>query len=109
MDPDSPSPSWPDSHPTTPEQALDMVRSRYARPVLPDGGTAEMRVHEFDEGFVVHAVFPPVTDTEGLPRPAQPGGGKIVVSKETGETFTAPNLPTEKAIALYRRNRARQQ
>jgi hypothetical protein len=28
-----------------------------------------------------------------------------VVSKETGETVTVPNYPTETAIALYRRQR----
>ena len=109
MSPDSPGPSWPDSRPTTPEQALDIVRGRYARPKLPDGRAAEMRVHEFEEGFLVSAVIPPAEDAEGRPRPAQPGGAKIVVSKETGETFTTPNLPTEAALALYRRNRARQQ
>ena len=27
-----------------------------------------------------------------------------MVSKETGETVTVPNYPTEQAIALYRKN-----
>lgn len=107
--PDSPGPSWPDSHAATPEQALDIVRSRYARPKLPDGSPAELHVHEFEEGYLVHPVCPPAADAEGPARPTAPGGGKIVVSKETGETFTTPNLPTEKAVELYRRNRARQQ
>lgn len=110
--PDSPGRSWPDdpdAPPRTPEQALDVVRSRYAQPTLPDGSPAELQVHEFDEGFLVFPVLPPATDDEGRPRPAPPGGGKIVVSKETGRTFTTPNLPTEAAIALYRRNRAREE
>lgn len=112
--PDSPGPSWADSHAGTPEQALDIVRSRYARPKLPDGSPAELRVHEFDEGYLVYPVVPPdgdAADTEEPPvpeAPAAPGGGKIVVAKETGETFTTPNLPTERAIELYRRTRARQ-
>ncbi|WP_338673288.1 hypothetical protein V1460_09410 [Streptomyces sp. SCSIO 30461] len=92
--------------PTTPEQALDIVRSRYAQPKLPDGTPAQLRVEEFDIGYLVYAVFPPVTDAAGRPAaPAPPGGSKIVVSKETGETVTVPNHPTEAAIALYRKRR----
>lgn len=107
--PEAPGPAWPDSHAGTPEQALDIVRSRWATPKLPDGSPAELQVHEFDEGYLVAPVFPPPEDADGQPRPAAPGGGRIVVSKATGETFTTPNLPIEKAVALYRRNRARQQ
>ncbi|QOV41436.1 hypothetical protein IM697_34510 [Streptomyces ferrugineus] len=82
------------------------MRDRYAQPELPDGTAAELRVEEFDIGYLVYAVFPPVTDAAGgRPQPAPPGGGKIVVSKETGETVTVPNYPTETAIALYRRQR----
>ncbi|MCX4407557.1 hypothetical protein OG840_39690 [Streptomyces sp. NBC_01764] len=91
--------------PTTSEQALAIVRGRYAQPKLPDGTPAELRVEEFDIGYLVYAVFPPVTDAAGRPQPAPPGGSKIVVSKETGETVTVPNYPTEAAIALYRRQR----
>ncbi|WP_225840579.1 hypothetical protein [Streptomyces sp. NK08204] len=89
--------------PTTPEQALDIVRSRFAEPRLPDGSPAELRVEELDIGYLVYAVFPPVTDAAGRPQPAPPGGSKIVVSKETGETVTVPNYPTQAAIDLYRR------
>ncbi|MGW3142856.1 hypothetical protein [Streptomyces sp. NPDC001139] len=89
--------------PTTPEQALDIVRSRFAEPRLPDGSRAELRVEEFDIGYLVYAVFPPVTDAAGRPQPAPPGGSKIVVSKTTGETVTVPNYPTQAAIDLYRR------
>ncbi|CAL9546591.1 hypothetical protein SUDANB58_04360 [Streptomyces sp. enrichment culture] len=91
--------------PISPEQALDIVRSRYAQPELPDGTSAQLRVEEFDIGYLVYAEFPPATDAAGRPRPAPPGGSKIVVSKETGETVTVPNYPTETAIALYRRQR----
>ncbi|MGW0551198.1 hypothetical protein [Streptomyces altiplanensis] len=89
--------------PTTPEQALEIVRSRYARPRLPDGTPVPLHVHEFDIGYLVYATFPPTTDAAGRPQPSPPGGGKIVVSKDTGETATVPNYPTGKAIALYRR------
>jgi hypothetical protein len=39
--------------PTSPEQALDIVRSRYAQPRLPDGTPAELRVEEFDIGYPI--------------------------------------------------------
>jgi hypothetical protein len=103
MAPDIPAPA-PQGPPTTPAQALEIVRSRYAQPKLPDGTPAELRVHEFDIGYLVYAVYPPRTDAAGRPQPAPPGGAKIVVSKETGETVTVPNYPTEQAIALYRKN-----
>lgn len=89
--------------PTTPEQALDIVRSRFAEPRTPDGSPAELRVEEFDIGYLVYAVLPPVTDVAGRPQPAPPGGSKIVVSKETGEAVTVPNCPMQAAIDLYRR------
>jgi hypothetical protein len=91
--------------PATAEQALDIVRSRYAQPRLPDGTPAQLRVEEFDIGYLVYAEFPPVTDAAGLPQPPPPGGSKIVVSKETGETVTVPNFPNPAAIDLYRRQR----
>jgi hypothetical protein len=89
--------------PTTPEEALAIVRSRYAQPKLADGSPAPMHVHEFDIGYLVYATFPRTTDASGQPQPAPPGGAKIIVAKDTGETVTVPNLPTESAIALYRR------
>ncbi|MFF3338291.1 hypothetical protein [Streptomyces flavidovirens] len=87
----------------TSEQALEIVRSRYAQPMLPDGTPAPMHVHEFDIGYLVYATFPPTTDAAGRPRPSPPGGSKIVVAKDSGETVTVPNYPNDKAIALYRR------
>jgi hypothetical protein len=97
MGPDSLTP------PTTPEQALAIVRSRYAQPNLPDGTPAPMHVHEFDIGYLVYAAFPPTTDASGRPRPAPPGGSKVIVAKDTGETVTVPNYPVGTAIALYRK------
>ncbi|MFE7441496.1 hypothetical protein ACFU7X_13665 [Streptomyces chartreusis] len=99
MTSDSPAP------PASAEEALAIVRSRYAQPKLPDGTPAELGVEEFDIGYLVYAVFPPVTDAAGRPQPAPPGGSKIVVAKDTGESVTVPNYPTQTAIALYRRQR----
>ncbi|MDG5808389.1 hypothetical protein P9869_38230 [Streptomyces ossamyceticus] len=93
--------------PLTPQQAVELVRARYARPRSADGSPAELHVHEFDVGYLVYAVLPPRTDPSGRPLPAPPGGAKVVVSKETGETVTVPNLPVEQAVDLYRRNLAR--
>lgn len=105
MTPDNPAPPENPVPPSTPEQALALVRSRYAQPKLADGTPAPMHVHEFDIGYLVYATFPPTTDASGRPRPSAPGGSKIVVAKDTGETITVPNYPTEAAIALYREQR----
>ncbi|MFG2827893.1 hypothetical protein ACGFWI_10570 [Streptomyces sp. NPDC048434] len=91
--------------PTTPEEALAIVRSRYAQPKLPDGSPAPMHVHEFDLGYLVYAGFPRTPDASGPPKPAPPGGSKVIVAKDTGETVTVPNFPTEAAIELYRKQR----
>ncbi|WP_210592883.1 hypothetical protein [Streptomyces sp. GESEQ-35] len=106
MTPDIPA-AAPQGPPTTPDQAIAIVRSRYAQPKLPDGTPAELQVHEFDIGYLVYTVVPPRTNATGRPQPAPPGGAKIVVSKETGEAVTVPNYPIEQAIALYRKNRTR--
>ncbi|MFJ3948836.1 hypothetical protein ACIPXV_02015 [Streptomyces libani] len=94
--------------PTTPEEALAIVRSRYADPTLADGSPAPMHVDEFDIGYLVYATYPATADATGEPQPAPPGGAKIIVAKDTGETVTVPNLPTESAIALYRQQRPSQ-
>ncbi|MFG2532466.1 hypothetical protein [Streptomyces sp. NPDC048516] len=91
--------------PTTPEEALAIVRSRYAEPELPDGSPAPLHAHEFDIGYLVYAVSPRTPDASGSPQPAPPGGSKIIVAKDTGETVTVPNFPTETAIELYRKQR----
>lgn len=99
----------PHTPPTTPEEALAIFRSRYAEPKRDDGTLLELAVHEFDEGFLIYPVLEPVEQPEGVPpRPAAPGGGKVVVSKETGKSYGTPNFPTEQAIALYKKNRARE-
>ncbi|NBE56524.1 hypothetical protein [Streptomyces boluensis] len=95
--------------PATPEQALAIFRSRYAEPKRADGSPLELGVHEFDEGFLIYPVLEPVDAPGGVPAgPAEPGGGKIVVSKENGKSYATPNFPTEQAIALWKRNRARE-
>ncbi|MFD5395592.1 hypothetical protein ACFWJW_15370 [Streptomyces sp. NPDC127097] len=91
--------------PTTPDEALAIVRSRYAEPTLADGSPAPMQVEEFDIGYLVSADFDDYTDASGEPQPAPAGGSMIIVAKETGETVTVPNLPAESAIELYRQQR----
>ncbi|QIY55420.1 hypothetical protein HEP86_13845 [Streptomyces sp. RPA4-5] len=91
--------------PATPEEALAIVRSHYAEPKLADGSPAPMHVEEFDIGYLVYPEYPDSLDDSGEPQPAPPGGATIIVSKDTGETVTVPNLPTETAIALYRQQR----
>ncbi len=97
----------PDAPPTTPDEAIAIVRARYAEPKLPDGTPAPMHVHEFDIGYLVYARFPLRTDAAGRRQPAIPGGAKIVVSKQTGETVIVPNYPPAQAIALYRKTLGR--
>lgn len=43
MAPDVPAPA-PQGPPTNPDQALEIVRSRYAQPKLPDGTSAELHM-----------------------------------------------------------------
>ncbi|MFI2258876.1 hypothetical protein [Streptomyces tubercidicus] len=95
----------PPTPPTTPDEALAIVRGRYAEPTLADGSPAPMQVEEFDIGYLVYAEYPDITDDSGEPQPAPPGGATIIVAKDTGETVTVPNLPTDSAIALYRQQR----
>ncbi|WP_327353033.1 hypothetical protein [Streptomyces sp. NBC_01304] len=104
MAPDTPTPA-PVDPPTTPEQALAIVRSRYADPKLPDGTPVEQRVQEFDIGYLVYSVSPPRTGLTAPSAPSAPGGAHIVVSKATGETVSVPNFPPELAIARYRKKR----
>ncbi|MEV0371200.1 hypothetical protein AB0I10_15445 [Streptomyces sp. NPDC050636] len=111
MTPESPTPPTTappaTTPPATPEEALAIVRSRYAQPKWPDGTPAPLHVHEFDIGYLVYATFPRTTGTDaaGNPVPPPPGGANIVVAKDTGETTTVPNFPPESAVALYRKSR----
>ncbi|CAL9424896.1 hypothetical protein SUDANB145_01927 [Streptomyces sp. enrichment culture] len=107
MTSDVPAPP-PGTPPTSPEEAVRIVRSRFAQPTAPDGSPAELSVHEFDLGYLVYPTPRPTEPGSGRPAaPAPPGGAKVVVSKEDGETVTVPNYPTEQAIALYRGIRGR--
>ena len=86
-------------HPAPPasaEQALAIVRSRYAQPKLPDGTPAELRVEEFDIGYLVYAVVPPVTDAAGRPQPAPPG------TSRAARWGRCPRLPRASRRFRYR-------
>ncbi|MFE3646826.1 hypothetical protein [Streptomyces sp. NPDC059122] len=91
--------------PTSPEEALAIFLSRFAQPKLADGSPVPLHVLEFDIGYLVFRGCPPAVDASGRPQPAPPGGAKVIVAKDTGETYTVPNLPTESAIELYRQQR----
>ncbi|MGG2463164.1 hypothetical protein ACO0M4_25695 [Streptomyces sp. RGM 3693] len=91
--------------PASPAEALAIFRSRFAQPKLADGSPVPLHVHEFDIGYLVYRTYPTPTDAAGRPMPPPPGGAKVIVAKDTGETYTVPNLPTESAIALYRQQR----
>ncbi|MGP2440127.1 hypothetical protein [Streptomyces sp. JW3] len=107
MTSDIPAPP-PTGPPTSPEDAVRIVRSRFAQPKAPDGSPAELSAHEFDLGYLVYPTPSPVEPSPDRPAaPAPPGGSKVIVSKATGDTMTVPNYPTEQAIALYRTIRAR--
>ncbi|MDI3388301.1 hypothetical protein QIS99_19135 [Streptomyces sp. B-S-A8] len=109
MQPESPDQQPEHRPPTTPEEALAIFHSCYAEPKLDDGTRAELAVHEFDEGYLVYPVLPALAYPDEVPlKAAAPGGGKVVVSKEKGKTYATPNFPTEQAIALYKKNRARE-
>ncbi|WP_228452744.1 hypothetical protein [Streptomyces alkaliterrae] len=80
-------------------EALEIGRTCFPE-TWGDGTPVELRVHEFDIGYLVHAVrSAPVDPT----RPPELGGSHVVVSKETGDITTVPNFPEEQAVELYRR------
>ncbi|MFI9358388.1 hypothetical protein ACWGLP_14470 [Streptomyces lydicus] len=110
MTSDNSSPAGPRTGPTTPQEALELVRSRFGQPRNTDGSPAPLQVREFDLGYLVYATYPPrVTpvDANGRPLPAQPGGSSLVVAKDTGTVSTLPNYPPQQAIALYRKQQDR--
>ncbi|MFF8896575.1 hypothetical protein ACF082_03700 [Streptomyces lydicus] len=110
MTSDNSSPSGPRAVPTTPQEALEWVRSRFGPPRNTDGSPALLQVLEFDLGYLVYATYAtqgaPV-DANGRPLPAQPGGSSVVVAKDTGTVSTLPNYPPQQAIALYRKQQHR--
>ncbi|MCZ9343886.1 hypothetical protein NGM37_39695, partial [Streptomyces sp. TRM76130] len=74
MTSDTPAPP-PAGPPAGPEEAVRIVRSRFAQPKRPDGSPAELSVHEFDLGYLVYPTPRPVASGPGRPAaPAPPGG-----------------------------------
>jgi hypothetical protein len=57
----------------------------------------EIRVHEFDLGYVLTPYVPPPPG----PVPREPGGTCLVVDRETGELTTWPMLPPPHIAAMY--------
>ncbi|KOG47734.1 hypothetical protein ADK74_10270 [Streptomyces decoyicus] len=68
------------------------------------GGPAELYVHEFDIGYLIHAGWPAPEDPTA--RPSDPGGTHIVISKIDGKVADVPNFPPEDAVELYRESYA---
>src|SRR5688572_8727815 len=77
-----------------------------AREILGAGG--EIRVAEFDSGYIVWRVDPRVTDpTTPMPEPpAGIGRPTAVIDKETGEVTPWGSLPTALIAAQYTAHRA---
>ncbi|MEV8312066.1 hypothetical protein AB0P36_33360 [Streptomyces flavidovirens] len=106
MSSESPTPNeQPARGPTCPEEALELVKSRFGRPTLPDGTLVPLQVEEFDLGYVVYAVYPKPAAVAGVPQqPAEPGGSSLVVAKDNGEIATVPNYPPELAIKVFKKH-----
>ncbi|ANZ18565.1 hypothetical protein SNOUR_26545 [Streptomyces noursei ATCC 11455] len=85
--------------PTSADHALEIGRA-YFPPVGSPGGPVSLLVHEFDEGYLVHAGWPAPEDPTAPP--VSPGGTNIVITKSNGDVTTVPNFPPESAIAVYR-------
>lgn len=102
------SPTDPQAAPTNAEEAMESVRRKFGRPRSFDGTLAPLHVKEFDLGYLVYASFAKPVDQNGRPVPAPPGGSSFVVAKDTGKISTVPNYPTDQAIALYRKQRAKE-
>lgn len=80
----------------TAEEAVQKVREWLAA----TGGVpanVEIRVHEFDLGYVVTPYVPPPPD-QLIP---EPGGTALVVDRETGQITTWPTLPPEYIARRY--------
>ncbi|MFB7633717.1 hypothetical protein ACFC0M_22630 [Streptomyces sp. NPDC056149] len=85
--------------PTSAEHARE-IGSAYFPPVGSPGGPVSLFVHEFAEGYLIHAGWPAPEDPTAPP--ANPGGTNIVLTKANGDVTTVPNFPPESAIAVYR-------
>lgn len=77
----------PQPVPTNADEALAIGRRHFPEVGSP-GGPAELFVHEFDLGYLIHAGWPPPADPTAPP--AEPGGSNVVVSKADGEVSFLP-------------------
>ncbi|TSB15687.1 hypothetical protein [Streptomyces benahoarensis] len=89
--------------PHSADEALEIGRNHFP-PVGSPGGPTGLFVHEFDEGYLIHAGWPLPEDPSAPP--AQPGGSNVVIAKEDGEVTFLPNFPPPEAVKLYHRLRA---
>lgn len=87
--------------PASGDDAIEIVLEQFARPYWPDGSPAPLHAHEFEEGYLVYATYPPHDDPTSPP--PNPGGSNFVVRKSNGDVTTVPNYPTEMAIEVYRK------
>ncbi|KUL34156.1 hypothetical protein ADL22_30940 [Streptomyces sp. NRRL F-4489] len=69
-------------------------------PVGSPDGPVSLFVHEFDEGYLIHAGWPAPEDPTAPP--SSPGGSNIVINKSNGDVTSVPNFPAELAIETYR-------
>ncbi|MFF9479948.1 hypothetical protein [Streptomyces sp. NPDC014733] len=88
--------------PRSADEALEIGRNHFP-PVGAPGGPTGLFVHEFAEGYLIHAGRPSPEGPD-VP-PAQPGGSHVVIAKENGELTFLPDFPPPDAVALYRRLR----
>ncbi|MFG2827894.1 hypothetical protein [Streptomyces sp. NPDC048434] len=96
--PPLPPETGPQPVPTNEAEALEIGRRHYPEVGSPDGPTG-LFVHEFDDGYLIHASWPPAEDPTAPP--AEPGGSNVVIAKADGEVTFLPNFPPESAVELY--------
>ncbi|MCK7625348.1 hypothetical protein MUU72_19945 [Streptomyces sp. RS10V-4] len=85
--------------PADADHALEIGRTHFPPVGSPDGPVS-LFVHEFDEGYLIHAGWPAPEDPTAPP--ATPGGSNIVINKANGDVTSVPNFPPESAIEVYR-------
>ncbi|MGW3007639.1 hypothetical protein ACWC9R_02220 [Streptomyces sp. NPDC001219] len=102
--PPLPPQTGPQPVPATADEALEIGRRHFPEVGSP-GGPAELFVHEFDIGYLIHAGWPLPEDPTAPP--AEPGGSNVVIAKSDGEVSFLPNFPPEPAVELYHRLRDR--
>lgn len=79
--------------PTTPAEALAIVRSRYAEPTLADGSPAPMQVEEFDIGYLVYAEYPDALDASDEPQPPRPAAQTSSWPRTPAKPSPCPTSP----------------